>query len=85
MRKFLKFCHESIKLCPGNCAELASTVIYSYIIIFPVQDVIVMEQLQREEKQIRKQLEEAYKQKDREKVVEAAKQLSLLAMRVIQR
>lgn len=44
-----------------------------------------MEQLQREEKKIRKQLEEAYKQKDREKVVEAAKQLSLLAMRVIQR
>ena len=44
-----------------------------------------MEQLQREEKQIRKQLEEVYKQKDREKVVEAAKQLSLLAMRVIQR
>jgi len=44
-----------------------------------------MEQLQREEKQIRKQLEEAYKQKDREKVVEAAKQLSLLAMKVIQR
>ena len=44
-----------------------------------------MKQLQREEKQIRKQLEEAYKQKDREKVMEAAKQLSLLAMRVIQR
>lgn len=44
-----------------------------------------MEQLQSEEKQIRKQLEEAYKQKDREKVMEAAKQLSLLAMRVIQR
>lgn len=44
-----------------------------------------MEQLQREEKQIRKQLEEAYKKKDREKVMEAAKQLSLLAMRVIQR
>ena len=81
----MKFCHESKKLCPGSCTEPASTVKYSYIIIFPVQEVIVIKQLQREEKQIRKQLEEAYRQKDREKVMEAAKQLSLLAMRVIQR
>ena len=81
----MKFCHESKKLSPGSCAEPASTVKYPYIIIFPVQELIVMKQLQREEKQIRRQLEEAYKQKDKEKIMEAAKQLSLLAMRVIQR
>lgn len=33
-----------------------------------------MKQLRREEKQIRRQLEEAYKQKDREKVIETAEE-----------
>ena len=36
-------------------------------------------------KQIRKQLDEAYKQQDSEKVVEAARKLSLLALKIIQK
>lgn len=44
-----------------------------------------MNQLQIEEKQIRKQLDEAYEQQDSEKVMEAAKKLSLLAMKIIQK
>ena len=44
-----------------------------------------MNQLQGEEKQIRKKLEEAYTRRDREKVMEAAKKLSLLAMKITQK